>query len=105
MAAKTTDSPYAKRAAQAAENQQKRAAQAAGTLAPDEPAAEPVRNPGGRPRTAQNRTQFTLKTLKTTRMDIKRAALDHGCTASDVVDELARQFLDRLDWSGIERDV
>lgn len=96
--AKTDGSPYQKKAAAAAGNRVKRDAQAAGEAAP-------AVHPGGRPRTAQNRIQFTLKTLKDTRMAIKRAALEHGCTASDVVDELARQFLNQLDWSTIEKDI
>lgn len=98
MAKTDGSSPYQKKAAAAAGNRVKRDAQAAGETTP-------TVHPGGRPRTAQNRVQFTLKTLRHTRLNIKRAALEHGCTASDVVDELARQFLDKLDWSGIEKDV
>lgn len=47
------------------------------------------RHAGGRPRTAQDRVQFTLRPLAKTRLMIKRFALDHDITSSDVLDAIA----------------
>lgn len=85
---------YKEKAENAKQNRAKRDAQAAGTVPePQEPAK------GGRPRTADNRVAFTLKVKKDVRKALKQAALDHDCTASDIVDALVEQCMDTLDWN------
>lgn len=101
--------PYRKNSKKAEENRVKRDAQAAGTPAtvpePQEPAkggtTAPLEtvNKGGRPRTADNRIAFTLKVKKDVRKVLKQAALDHDCTASDIVDALVEQCMGQLDWN------
>ena len=55
----------------------------------------------GRPRTAQNREVFTLKPLTTVKEKLKLQALLHKCTASDIVDALTNQFIEKLDWEHV----
>lgn len=57
----------------------------------------------GRPRTAQNRVVFTIKPRADVRKTIKTLAVEHDCTASDIVDALVDQCISRLDWDQVGR--
>ena len=101
---------YKRKSKEADANRAKRDAQAAGKLAvavngtaDQEEQKESIQtvNKGGRPRTATNRIAFTLKVKQDVRKRLKQAALDHDCTASDIVDALVEQYMPVLDWDKV----
>ena len=58
----------------------------------------------GRPRTAQGRVVFTIKPRADVRKKIKALAVEHDCTASDIVDALVDQCIGNLDWDTVGKD-